>query len=123
MTAAEILAVAKTLGVMIRPNGDDLDIVADDEPDPVLLDAIAGCKSAILARLRAERGRVNHWIANQIIAWPPTSCLNCRKPIVVGQKWVAVSSGEVTARFHEPCHSEWLVKQEVLARKAIGLDP
>jgi hypothetical protein len=123
MTAAEVLALARTLGVMIRPNGADLDIVADDKPDPVLLDAVAGCKGEILARFRTERGRINHWIAKQIIAWPPTSCLNCRKPIVPGQPWVAVSSGEVTARFHKPCHAEWLAKQEVLARQAMGLDP
>jgi hypothetical protein len=122
VTAAEVLALAKAHGVTILPDGDDLDVVADREPDPELLDAIAGCKAAILAKLRAERGRINHWIADQLIDWPSTSCLHCRKPIVPGHLWTVVSNGEVAARFHQDCHSEWLAQQEVAACRALGLD-
>jgi hypothetical protein len=29
---------------------------------------------------------------------------------------------EATARFHQPCHAEWLAQQEGAARRAMGLD-
>jgi hypothetical protein len=50
------------------------------------------------------------------------SCWRCRRPIVPGQLWTAVSNGEAVARFHQPCHAEWLVQQELAARQAMGLD-
>ena len=71
---------------------------------------------------RLDQARIKQWIAHQLIDWPPTSCLHCRKPIVVGQLWSAVSNGEVTARFHQDCHAEWLAQQEVAAGRALGLD-
>jgi hypothetical protein len=123
MSPAEILALAKASGVIIRPDGGELEIIADRSPDPDLLDAIAGCKAEILTRLRAERGRINHWIANWIIDWPPGFCLHCRKPVIAGQAWIAVSSGDLMARFHQACHGEWLTEHEALARRALRLDP
>jgi hypothetical protein len=122
MTAAEIIAeaVARGFRVELNSTGDGL-ILWPDDPPTDLVDLVRSAKPQIVAALKAERGRINHWIANQIIDWPPTSCLNCRKPIVSGQAWIPVSSGEVTARFHELCHGEWLIKQEVAARKALGL--
>jgi hypothetical protein len=123
MTALEIIAetVARGFRVELTHAGDGLVLWPDDPPTD-LVDLVRSAKPQIIAVLRAERGRINHWIANQIIAWSD-SCLNCRKPIVPGQPWISVSSGEVTARFHEPCHSEWLAKQETSARRALGLQP
>jgi hypothetical protein len=123
MTAAEILAQAAAMGfqVTLNPTRDAL-IVWPDDPPPDLVDLLRSAKPQIVAAFKAERGRINHWIAHQIIDWPPTSCLNCRKPIIPGQRWTAVSSGEATARFHEVCHSEWLGQQEIAARKAMGLN-
>ena len=46
--------------------------------------------------------------------------LACRRPIVVGQKRTFVGNGEVGARFHEPCHTQWLTEQEIAARKTLG---
>jgi hypothetical protein len=66
--------------------------------------------------------RINRWIAARLIDWPSTSCLHCRKPITVGQTWAVISNGEVTARFHQDCHTEWLAQQEAAARRAMGLD-
>jgi hypothetical protein len=107
--------------VTLNPTRDAL-IVWPDDPPPDLVDLLRSAKPQIVAAFKAERGRINHWIAHQIIDWPPTSCLNCRKPIIPGQRWTAVSSGEATARFHEVCHSEWLGQQEIAARKAMGLN-
>jgi hypothetical protein len=67
------------------------------------------------------QARVAKWIRDRLIDWPSTSCLYCRKPIIVGQLWAVVSNGEVTARFHQNCHSEWLEQQEVAARRVLGL--
>jgi hypothetical protein len=122
MTAAEIRSLARTHGVTIRLDGGDLGVVADREPDADLLAAIAAAKPQIVAVLRAERGRINHWIASRIITWAPDRCFHCRQPIVVGSKWTLVAAGDDQARFHEFCHAHWLVEQEVLARRALGLD-
>jgi hypothetical protein len=121
VTAAEVLALARARGVTIKPDGDELDILADRQPDPDLLAAIAGCKGAILAQLRAERGRVDRWIRDRLTAASPDRCWHCRKPIVVGQKFVDVRGNEVVVRFHAQCESEWRRAQEALARKAMGL--
>ena len=125
MTAAEILAEAAARGFQVSLNstGDGLILWPGDDPPTDLVDLIRSAKPQIVAVLQAERGRINHWIADRLIDWPPNSCLHCRKPIIVGQLWTVVSNGEVTARFHEPCHAEWLAQQEVAARRALGLAP
>jgi hypothetical protein len=93
-----------------------------DDPPADLVDLIRGAKPEIVAVLQAERGRINRWIACRLIDWPPTSCLECRQPIVPGQKWAVVSNGDATARFHQDCHGVWLAEQETLARQALGLE-
>jgi hypothetical protein len=122
MTAAEIVAEALARGfwVELNPARDGL-IIWPDDPPPDLVNLLKRAKPQIVEALRRERARINHWIANQIINGPRNSCLNCRKPIVFGQRWIAVASGEASAHFHEPCHAEWLAKQETAARKAMGL--
>jgi hypothetical protein len=124
MTPAEILAVAAARGfrVGLTRTGEGLILWPGDDPPLDLVNLIKGAKPQIVALLQAERGRINRWIACRLIDWPPTSCLHCRKPIIVGQLWTVVSNGEVTARFHQDCHSEWLEQQEVAARRALGLD-
>ena len=124
MTPAEILAVAAARGFRVGLNrtGDGLILWPGDDPPTDLVDLVRSAKPHIVAILQAERGRINRWIANQLIDWPPNSCLHCRKPIVPGQLWPAVSNGEVTARFHRDCHGTWLARQEVAARQAMGLN-
>jgi hypothetical protein len=123
MTPAEILAEAATRGfrVSLNSTGDGLILWPGDDPPSDLVKLLKAHKPDIVARLQAERGRINHWIADKIISWPPTHCLHCRKPIVPGQIWTAVTNGDATARFHQTCHGDWLAQQEVAARKAIGL--
>ena len=123
MTPAEIIAEAASRGFQVSLNhaGDGLISYGRTSPPPDLVDLIRSAKPQIVAVFQAERGRINHWIADRLIDWPPESCLHCRKPIIVGQLWTVVSNGEVTARFHEPCHAEWLGQQEDAARLALGL--
>jgi hypothetical protein len=107
MTAAEIVAEALARGfwVELNPARDGL-IIWPDDPPPDLVNLLKRAKPQIVEALRRERARINHWIANQIINGP---------------RWIAVASGEASAHFHEPCHAEWLAKQETAARKAMGL--
>jgi hypothetical protein len=124
MTAPEILAIAAARGFRVGLNrtGDGLKLWPGDDPPADLVDLIRGAKPEIIAVLQAERGRINRWIACRLIDWPPTSCLQCRKPIVPGQTWAVVSNGEATARFHRDCHDKWLAEQETLAREALALE-
>jgi hypothetical protein len=123
MTTSEILAEAAARGFQVSLNStsDGLILWPGDNPPADLVDLIRSSKPQIIAVLQAERGRINHWIADRLIDWPPESCLHCRKPIVVGQPWTVVSNGEVTAHFHEPCRGEWLAQQEIAARRVMGL--
>ena len=59
--------------------------------------------------------------AARIVDYPPDRCLHCRKPTIVGQKWVDVASGGALARFHQSCRTAWLAEQEVAARRALGM--
>ena len=123
MTALEILAAAAARGFLVSLNstGDGLILWPGDDPPSDLVALLKAAKPQIVAALQAERGRINRWIADRLIDWPPESCLHCRKPIIVGQPWTIVGNGDCTARFHEPCHAEWLEVQEAAARRALGL--
>jgi hypothetical protein len=122
MTAAEILAEAAARGFLVNLNSTSQRLVLwpGDDPPADLVKLIKDAKPQIIAVLQAERGRINHWIAERLISWPPGQCLHCRKPIVVGQQWIPVSNGEVTARFHQDCHDAWRAERETFARKALG---
>jgi hypothetical protein len=123
MTAAEILAKAQARGVEVglTPAGDGLRIWSEGDPQADLVELLKCAKPQIIEALRRERARINFWIAARITNTPRNFCLNCRKPILPGQRVVPVASGGALAHFHEPCHGAWLVEQEGLARKAMGL--
>jgi hypothetical protein len=123
MTAAEILTkvAARGFRVTLNSTGDGLILWPGDKPPADLVELLKAHKPDIVAHLQAERGRINHWIAEKIISWPQTHCLHCRKPITA-QPWIDVASGEGMARFHQDCHVAWLEQQEVAARRAMGLD-
>jgi hypothetical protein len=121
MTAAEVLAEAATRGFLVNLNstGDGLILRPGDNPPADVVSLIRDAKTQIVAHLQTERRCINHWIADKLIDWPPSHCLHCRKPIIVGQLWTTVSNGAVSARFHQECHGDWLGEQEVAARRAL----
>jgi hypothetical protein len=71
---------------------------------------------------RLDEARIRRWISDRLVADWRSTCWRCRKPFVVGQKFVDVRGNEVTVRLHQPCYAEWLAQQEALARQALGLD-
>ena len=81
----------------------------------------AGARIDQAERAQLDQARIDKWIRDRLVDWRE-SCWGCRKPIVVGQKWTFVGNGEVGARFHEPCHAQWLTEREIAARTALGLD-
>jgi hypothetical protein len=123
MSPADIVEKARQHGVAVTLNDakTGLSLWADGDPPEEVVELLKAHKPDIVAHLQAQRGRINHWIADQLIDWPPSHCLHCRRPIIVGQVWTVVSNGEAKARFHQSCHGEWLAQQEIAARKAIGL--
>jgi hypothetical protein len=68
-----------------------------------------------------DRLRIDKWIRDRLVAAWTGGCWHCRRPIVVGQKFVDVRGNEVVVRFHAQCESEWRLRQEALAREALGL--
>jgi excisionase family DNA binding protein len=72
-------------------------------------------------RSAADQARIDRWIRDRLVNWRD-SCWRCRRPFALGQKFVDVCGNEAVARFHEPCHAEWLAEQGVAARRALGLD-
>ena len=123
MTAAEVLALAKARGVTILPDGDDLDVVADREPDPDLLDAIAGCKAEILAKLRKERQLIVRWINANFSSSSPDICRHCSRGPRLGDAFVRLYCGDDSGVVHQSCWQAWQAAGEAKARRALGLDP
>jgi hypothetical protein len=123
MSPVDIVEQARCCGVRLTLNavGTGLSLSADSEPPGEIVALVKAHKPDLVAHLQAERGRMNHWTAARLIDWPPSHCLGCRKPIIVGQTWTAVANGEAAARFHQSCHGEWLEQQEFAARRALGL--
>jgi hypothetical protein len=83
---------------------------------------LEGGESCDRASAQRNQARIDKWIRDRLIDWPPTSCLHCRKPIVPGRRWTVVANGEAVARFHQPCHAEWRTEREAAARQALGLE-
>ena len=74
------------------------------------------------ARAGMDKARIAKWVAAQIVSYPPDRCLRCRRPIVYGAKWVELVNDNDRARFHFDCAPAWRTRQEVAARRAMGLD-
>jgi hypothetical protein len=123
MTAAEVLALARARGVTILLDGDDLDVIADREPDPNLLAAIADCKAEIRAKLRDERHRIVQWINANFASSSPHFCRHCRRGPRLGDAWVRLYSGDGSGVVHNSCWPAWQAAGEAQARLALGLDP
>lgn len=123
MTAAEVLALAKVRRVTIRPDGDDLDLAADREPDPDLLDAIAVCKAEILAKLHKERQLIVRWINANFASSPLDVCRHCRRGPRSGDAFVRLHCGGDSGVVHQSCWQAWQAAGEAKARLALGLDP
>jgi hypothetical protein len=75
MSPGDIVEKARRCGVSLTldPAGTGLSLWADDDPPEEVVELLKAHKPAIVAHLQVERGRINHWIADQLIDWPPES--------------------------------------------------
>jgi hypothetical protein len=90
MSAAEALRAAQKSGVRVTVDGESLVLEASGPPPHAVLDALSRYKVAIVALLRASRGRstVEDWRACCAVEWlnqhpapsPPGRCAWCRRP-------------------------------------------
>ncbi len=69
-----------------------------------------------------DQASVAKWIRDRLMADWRDSCWHCRKPFIVGQKFIDVRGNDVVVRFHTECEADWRRAQEALARRAMGLD-
>jgi hypothetical protein len=87
--------------------------------------ARAQAKQAVAAQApletRPERVLIDRWVAHRIVDWPPSQCFGCKRPIVVGAKWVDRVNHDkgARARFHCDCEPAWRAEQEVAARRSL----
>jgi hypothetical protein len=80
MSPADIIEKARRHGVGMALNaaGTGLLLSTDAEPPGEIVELVRSAKPDIVALLQAERGRINQWIADNLIDWPPSHCLRCR---------------------------------------------
>ena len=125
MTVTEALELARSQGVEVTLDGDDLVLEAQAAPAPGLLAILGRGKWDIVAALRLreaeERRRLVQWVNDHFAAAPPGVCAHCgdgprsEDPLVL--LFVGSDRGEV----HASCHPAWLAAREAEARGALGL--
>ena len=74
--------------------------VADAAPAPAPAPTPTVEAAPVPIETRAEGVLIDRWIQHQIVDWPSSHCFGCRKPIVVGQKWLELVCDDNRARFH-----------------------
>jgi hypothetical protein len=125
VTVTEALELARSQGVEVTLDGDDLVLEAQAAPAPGLLAILGRGKWDIVAALRLreaeERRRIVQWVNDHFAASPPGVCAHCgdgprsEDPLVL--LFVGSDRGEV----HASCHPAWLAAREAEARGALGL--
>jgi hypothetical protein len=107
-------------GVALLIGGNRVVSIGSDE---ILIQTTSGSQQRFTRKRPEDEARIVAWINARLITWEPTHCLHCRKPIVVGDKFVTIAAGGVVSRFHARCEGEWRREQIAAARKALGLEP
>ncbi len=118
MSAAEALKAARTAGIALRLDGEDLELGAAAPPPVAVLDLLSRSKAEIVHLLREELCAVMMWVNDHFQSSPPGICGHC-----AGRReddpFVLVFVGEYRADFHASCFGVWLEQQEEKARIAL----
>ena len=125
MTVDDALAVARSHGVRVTVDGNDLALEADAPPPPGLLAILGRGKWDIVAALRLreaeERRRIVQWVNDHFAASPPGVCAHCGDGLRPMDPFVLLFVGNDRGEAHASCHSAWIAQQEAQARSALGL--
>jgi hypothetical protein len=126
VTADEALALARTHGVRVMVEGNDLALEADAPPPPGVLAILGRGKWDIIAALRSreaeEHRRVVQWINDHFTSSPTGVCTHCGDGTRVGDPLVVLFVGDDRADVHASCHAGWRAKREAEARAALGIE-
>jgi hypothetical protein len=127
VTVTEALQLARSQGVEVTLDGDDLVLEAEAAPPPRLLAILGRGKWDIVAALRLreaeERRRVIQRIADNFTPSPPGVCAHCGDGPRSEDPFVLLFVGNDRGEVHASCHSAWLAEREAEARRALRLDP
>ena len=127
MTVTEALQLARSQGVELTLDGDDLVLKAEVAPPPRLLAILGRGKWDIIAALRLreadERRRIVQWINDHFISSSPGVCVHCVDGERADDNFVRLFVGNDRGDVHASCHPAWLAEREAEARRALGLEP
>ena len=125
MTVTEALQLARSQGVEVTLDGDDLVLEAEAAPPPRLLAILGRGKWDIVAALRLreaeERRRIVQWVNDHFASSPPGVCTHCGDGLRSEDPLVLLFVGSDRGEVHASCHSAWIAQQEAQARSALGL--
>ena len=125
MTVTEALQLARSQGVEVTLDGDDLVLKAEAAPPPRLLAILGRGKWDIVAALRLreaeERRSIVQWVNNHFASSPPGVCVHCGDGPRSEDPFVLLFVGNDRGEAHASCHSAWISQQEAQARSALGL--
>ena len=126
MTVTEALELARSQGVEVTLDGDDLVLEAQTAPAPGLLAILGRGKWDIVAALclreAEERRRIVQWVNDHFASSPPGVCAHCGDGPRPDDPIVLLFVGNDRGEVHSSCHSMWMTEREGEARKALGLD-
>jgi hypothetical protein len=126
VTVTEALELARSQGVEVTLDGDDLVLEAQAAPAPGLLAILGRGKWDIVAALRLreaeERRRIVQWVNDQFASSPPGVCAHCRDGERADDPFVLLFVGTDRGEVHASCHPTWLAEREAEACRALGID-
>jgi hypothetical protein len=126
VTVTEALQLARSKGVEVTLDGDDLVLKAEAAPPPGLLAILGRGKWDIVAALRLreaeERRRIVQWINDHFAASPPGVCAHCGDGLRSGDPFILLLVGNDRGEVHANCHSAWQIEREAEAREALRID-
>ena len=126
MTVTEALQLARSQGVEVTLDGDDLVLEAQAAPAPGLLAILGRGKWDIVAALRLreaeERRRIVQWVNDHFASSPPGVCAHCGEGERSEDPFVLLFVGTDRGEVHGNCHAAWLAAQEAKAMKALGIE-
>jgi hypothetical protein len=123
VTVTEALQLARSQGVEVTLDGDDLVLKAEAAPPPGLLAILGRGKWDIVAALRQreaeERRLIAQWINNHFTSSPAGVCAHCGEGARADDAFVLLFVGADRGEVHSSCHSTWLAEREAAACEAL----
>jgi hypothetical protein len=126
VTVTEALRLARSQGVEVTLDGDDLVLEAEAAPPPRLLAILGRGKWDIVAALRLreveERRRIVQWVNDHFASSPPGVCAHCGDGPRPDDPFVLLFVGSDRGEVHGDCHSAWQIEREAEAGEALRMD-